>query len=296
MKKRFPALYILVFLFIILLSSCKTNHRDDGLAQKVTITFWHSMGLQHSKILNGIIADFESQHPQIHVNPVYQGGYTQLLTNLTASCTAGTNPVMSQMYESWTTRFLDYDLLKNVDDLAKDYGGLSPESRSDIPEVFIKDNSWNGKLVTLPFNKSAYMLFYNKDALKKIGFVNEKGEGRPPVTWSEFRDAALKMTQRERTEVRQYGYGVRPFIEGFTYFLFRAGGQYLDSDGKKVLFADEIGRMTLDYLVDMKVKDGSVYVEPGYLDTPFGAGRIAMCVNSTASLPYTEKAVAGRFD
>jgi len=54
--------------------------------------------------------------------------------------------------------------------------------------------------------------------------------------------------------------------------------------------------MTLDYLVDMKVKDGSVYVEPGYLDTPFGAGRIAMCVNSTASLPYTEKAVAGRFD
>jgi ABC-type glycerol-3-phosphate transport system substrate-binding protein len=37
-------------------------------------------------------------------------------------------------------------------------------------------------------------------------------------------------------------------------------------------------------------------VEPDYLSTAFGNGKIAMLVSSTASLPYNEKAVAGKFE
>jgi len=262
---------------------------------RVTVTFWHAMGLQHSKILNEIIAEFERQNPDIHINSIYQGGYDSLLTNLTASCTAHTNPVISQMYESWTTRFLEYGLLEPVEDLASKYGGLSKESRQDIVRVFIEDNSWDGKLITLPFNKSAYVLYYNKDAMKEIGMVDEKGEGRAPVTWEEMRDACIKYTRRDESGTTRFGFGIRPFIEGYTTFLFRAGGRYLDSRAKTVTFTNEAGRLTMDYLINLTTKDKVAYIEPTYLDRAFGGERIAMYVSSTASLPYTEKAVAGKF-
>jgi len=285
-------------IYLILMSAfpgCNARPVASHSPSHVTVTFWHAMGLQHSKILNKIIAEFEKQNPDIHINSVYQGGYESLLTNLTASCTARTNPVISQMYESWTTRFLEHGLLKPVEELALEYGGLSKESRQDIVRVFIEDNSWDEKLITLPFNKSAYVLYYNKDAMKGMGMVDEKGEGRAPVTWEELREACIKFTRRDESGTTRFGLGIRPFIEGYTTFLFRAGGRYLDARAKTVAFTDEAGRLTMNYLINLATKDRVVYIEPTYLDRAFGGERIAMYVSSTASMPYTEKSVAGKF-
>jgi multiple sugar transport system substrate-binding protein len=285
-------------IYLILMSAfpgCNSRPVASHSPARVNVTFWHAMGLQHSKILNKIIAEFEKQNPDIHINSIYQGGYESLLTNLTASCTARTNPVISQMYESWTTRFLEHGLLKPMEELVSEYGGLSKESRQDIVRVFIEDNSWDGKLITLPFNKSAYVLYYNKDAMKGIGMVDEKGEGRAPVTWDEMRDACIKFTRHDESGTTRFGIGIRPFIEGYTTFLFRAGGRYLDARAKTVAFTDEAGRLTMNYLINLATKDKVVYIEPTYLDRAFGGERIAMYVSSTASIPYTEKSVAGKF-
>ena len=298
--RKIRPLSVTVFLTIYLIlmgafPGCNSRPVASHSPSRVTVTFWHAMGLQHSKILNKIIAEFEKQNPDIHINSIYQGGYESLLTNLTASCTARTNPVISQMYESWTTRFLEHGLLKPVEELASEYGGLSKERRQDIVRVFIEDNSWDGKLITLPFNKSAYVLYYNEDAVKGIGMVDEKGEGRAPVTWEEMREACIKFTRRDESGTTRFGIGIRPFIEGYTTFLFRAGGRYLDAQAKTVAFTDEAGRLTMNYLINLATKDRVVYIEPTYLDRAFGGERIAMYVSSTASIPYTEKSVAGKF-
>lgn len=300
MVKRFR-LYYLVLLFITFLIflfglSCTSRNETVVVDGKVTVTFWHSMGRGHSEILKEIIADFEKENPDVRVNAVYQGSYNSLLTNLTASCTAGTNPVMSQMYESWTTRFLNHDLLKPVEELADEYGGLDIEDRKDIPHVFIKDNSWKGKLMTLPFNKSAYILYYNRDAMKEIGLVDESGRGRAPVTWEEFRKACIDLTREIDEGITRYGFGVRPLIEGYTMFLFRAGGDYLDPAEEEVLFTGPRGRKTMEYLYQLVNEDKCAYVEPGYLSSAFGNGRIAMYAGTTASMPYNAKAVGDQFD
>jgi multiple sugar transport system substrate-binding protein len=263
---------------------------------KINVTFWHSMGMAHSVILNRIISDFEKENPDVQIHSVYQGSYDSLLTTLIASNTAGTNPVMSQMYESWTTRFIEHDLILPVIDLARDYGGLEKNDIDDFVRDFIEDNAWNQKLTTLPFNKSAYVLYFNRDAMKEIGMTDENGKGRAPVTWNEMRMACKRLTKQTKGEVVRYGLGIRPFIEGYTTFLFRAGGRYLDPVSEKVEFADETGLNTLRFLYDLVYKDKTAYIEPDYLSTAFGSGRIAMFVGSTASLPYNEKAVAGKFE
>jgi len=289
-----------MLIFIVLVAffaGCRSGSSQKIPPSKITVTFWHSMGRRHSIVLNQIIKEFEQQHPDIHIHSIYQGSYNSLLTNLIASCTARTNPVMSQMYESWTTRFLEHKLIMPVDDLADQYGGFDQNERQDFVMVFLKDNTWKGKLTTLPFNKSAYVLYYNCDAMKEIGMINHAtGKGRAPVSWEEFRDACNKLTIRSKEEVQRYGFGIRPFIEGYTTFLFRAGGDYLDKSGKRVLFSNQTGLNTLEFLVGMINNDNCAYVESDYLSTAFGTGRIAMYVGSTASMPYNQKAVADRFE
>ena len=47
----------------------------------------------------------------------------------------------------------------------------------------------NGDLLSMPFNVSTTVLFYNKDLFKKAGLDAEK----PPKTWPELMDAAKKL-------------------------------------------------------------------------------------------------------
>jgi len=291
-----PHFWALLILILSFSTGCRSRSETIPKPGKTMVNFWHAMGRTHSNILNGIIMDFERNNPDVDINVVYQGSYDSLLTNLTASCTAGTNPVMAQMYESWTSRFIEHQLMMPVEDLARKYGGLSEEDRKDFVRVFIEDNSWDNRLITLPFNKSAYVLYYNRDAMKEIGMTDEKGRGRAPVTWEELRTACKKLTVKQGGGRKRYGFGIRPFIEGYTTFLFRAGGSYLDPSGQEILFDNEIGLSALQYLVDMVNKDRTAYVEPDYLSTAFATGNIAMFVSSTASLPYNEKAVGEKFD
>jgi len=277
-------------------AGCSSKPQKIAEPKRTMVTFWHAMGRTHSNVLNEIIRDFERRNPDIHINVVYQGSYDSLLTNLTASCTAGTNPVMAQMYESWTTRLIEHNLIMPVGDLAKKYGGLSEEDLKDFVRVFIEDNTWEGRLMTLPFNKSAYVLYYNREALKEIGMTDDAGKGRAPVTWEELRKACKKLTLTQGGVVKRYGLGIRPFIEGYTTFLFRAGGSYLDASGKNVLLDNEIGLSTMQFLADMVNVDRSAYLEPDYLSNAFGNGAIAMFVSSTASMPFNEKAVGNKFD
>lgn len=42
-------------------------------------------------------------------------------------------------------------------------------------------------------------IFYNKDLLKRAGYVDENGEARPPKTWEELAEMAVKLTERDES-------------------------------------------------------------------------------------------------
>src|SRR3546814_3829534 len=50
-------------------------------------------------------------------------------------------------------------------------------------------SSSDGKLVSMPFNSSTPVFYYNKDAFKKAGLDAEK----PPKTWKEVAEAGKKL-------------------------------------------------------------------------------------------------------
>jgi len=267
---------------------------NKGAKEPLIIEFWHSMAGRQAQSLLEIVAAFNKMHEDIRIVPVYQGGYDALSQKLVASCISGSNPPMAQMYESWTTRFISRDLIRPIEELA---AADPPDERTglnDIIEAFREDNTWtlDGKpvLMTLPFNKSIYVLYVNEDRML------ESGWDHPPKDWDEWRRLAGDMTVRNPDgTIQMYGFATRPLLESFTVNLFLQDRQYIDNSGQYD-FAGSEGLEALDFLVKLTYgKDRSGYVESDYLNTAFGAGKIAMYVGSTASFPYNDSAVAGRF-
>ena len=58
-----------------------------------------------------------------------------------------------------------------------------------LPAVYGYYSTTDGKLLSMPFNSSTPVLYYNKDAFKKAGLDPDK----PPKTWSDMEQYAKKL-------------------------------------------------------------------------------------------------------
>jgi multiple sugar transport system substrate-binding protein len=276
----------------LLLAGCGPA-RGAAKDKRIAIQFWHAMGgAEHATALNAFARDFERLNPDVHVIPVFQGNYGQLSQKLIASVIARNSPVMAQMYEGWTARFLERNLLDPVENYFGGADGLSPEEIEDVWEPFRRNNTWGGRMVTMPFNKSCYVLYVNQDMLRAAGCA------RPPETWAELREAARRLTVREggKSTPKVYGFLMRAQIEAYSVLLFRAGENFLSPDGRQVVLDTPLALQALELLRGMIVEDQTAYTDnTSYPAIPFGAGKVAMYIHSSAAFPFNDTATRGKF-
>jgi ABC-type glycerol-3-phosphate transport system substrate-binding protein len=124
--------------------------------------------------------------------------------------------------------------------------GFSQADIQDLVPVFRDANTFGGKLWTLPFNKSIYVLFYNKDLFDMQGL-------RPPSTWDELRTVAKAFTSSEGGG--RYGIVFTPSVDIFGHSYCTNRGEFLD--GNKAVFNSPIGVKSLEYWVDLANNDHS---------------------------------------
>ncbi|MFQ5795686.1 MAG: ABC transporter substrate-binding protein [Candidatus Bipolaricaulia bacterium] len=244
------------------------------LAQ-VKITFWHAMSQSHQQALKALTEKFMTENPDIEVELVYQGNYGALNQKLIASTAAGQPPTMSQMYEDWTAMLLRADALVPLEPY------FSNTIVRDLPESLLESNTYDLVLTTLPFNKSAMVLYYNTDLIET-----------PPATWDELYEIAQELTVDLDGDgtIDQYGFGLRAYPEMFSVFFRQAGGQFLSPDMGKARFNSEAGVSALQFL--RKMKDVSLF-QSAYLSDVFGGGKVAMYIGSSAGIPFVARASEG---
>ncbi len=258
-------------------------------SEPVTISFWHAMGGEHQDAVKEFVSKFEELNPDIKINAIYQSNYTILKQSLVTSLQSGDNPTMSQMYENWTSSFIENDMIVPVEDFFDSEDGFSPEDIEDIFKPFLENSTFDGKIWTLPFNKSIYVMVYNDDHLKAAGFDH------PPQTWEELRMMVDKLTIKdEEGAVTRYGYAMRPFVEIFSMFFYQTGGDYFSEDGKELTFAGADGVEALKFVTDM-INDKVAYAEATYLNGPFAAEKFSIFYNSSSGSPFVEKSVGDKF-
>lgn len=216
--------------------------------QKQTrITFWHAMGRGRQALLQELFKEFSKENPDVVVEDKLFPGYNELNGGILSAVAQRQSPDVAQVYENWTTQLIDVNAIAAVDDYAKGPDGFSRESMSDILPVFLKANIYKGKLWTLPFNKSLYVLYCNMDALKKAGV-------QPPRTWDEFAVAARKLTVVEGDKKR-IGFAYRTNVDMFSLLVAAFGGDLLDAGHTSPLFQTPPGRKAASFLVDLVQKD-----------------------------------------
>lgn len=157
-------------------------------AKPIELLLWHGLAGHLGEEVNRLADNFNHSQTNFLVKPVYKGDYIETLTSFAAAFRAHNPPAMVQVFEVGTAMMLSpKGVIKPVAQLMQEAGYSLPV------DYFIKSArefySHDGALMAMPFNLSAPVLYYNKDALAKVGYNSSNF----PRTWDELENAAEKL-------------------------------------------------------------------------------------------------------
>lgn len=163
-----------------------------GTANAATdINFWHSMQGALGERVDALVADFNKSQSDYVVNAVYKGTYGESMNAGIAAFRGGQAPDILQVFEVGTaTMMYAKGAIKPVQEMSEEVGDpINPDDF--LGAVASYYSSADGKLVSMPFNSSTPVFYYNKDAFKKAGLDPEN----PPKTWKEVAETGKKLRE-----------------------------------------------------------------------------------------------------
>jgi len=156
---------------------------------QVEIQWWHSMSGALGEWINDFAKDFSGKQNSYRVVPVFKGNYDESMTAAMAAFRAGNAPHILQVVEVGTaTMMYSKGAIVPVGKVMKD-AGLKFDPSAYISAVAGYYTAPNGEMMSMPFNSSTPVFWYNKDAFKAAGLNPDA----PPKTWSELVAAAAKL-------------------------------------------------------------------------------------------------------
>ena len=151
------------------------------------VHFWHAMGGQLGEIVDKFATDFNASQSDYELKAIYKGNYTETMTSAIAAFRAKEQPHIVQVFEVGTATMMaaeDKGAVYPIYKLMEDAG--EPFDQSEyLPAVISYYTTPDNKLLSLPFNSSTPVLWYNKTKLDEIGLD-------VPTTWNELEAAAAK--------------------------------------------------------------------------------------------------------
>ena len=159
-----------------------------GATAQTEIQFWHAMGGNLGETVNEIAKGFNASQKEYKVTAVYKGSYTETLTAAIAAFRAKQAPHIVQVFEVGTANMMAakgavYPIYQVMADAKEPF-----DPKAYIGPVYGYYSTTDGKLLSMPFNSSTPVLYWNKELLAKAGVDPNKG----PTTWPELGEMAKK--------------------------------------------------------------------------------------------------------
>lgn len=149
------------------------------------ISWWHALDAELGKKLESIAQGFNDSQSNYKVVTTYKGSYPETLTAAIAAFRANEQPAIVQVFEVGTgTMMAAKGAVKPVYELMTENGQPWDPSGFLGPVVGYYSDT-DGNILSLPFNSSTPIMYYNKDAFAKAGLDPET----PPKTWAELESA-----------------------------------------------------------------------------------------------------------
>ncbi|ODT58569.1 MULTISPECIES: ABC transporter substrate-binding protein [Paracoccus] len=260
---------------------------SPALAQ-TEITFFYpvQVGGPLTEVVDGYVAEFEAQNPDITVEAIYSGSYTDTTTRALTAARSGTPPTVAVMLATDIFTLIDAGVIAPLDDHI-----TTPEDQAWLDgfmPAYLASARLDGHVWGAPFQRSTAVMYYNKEAYAAAGLDPET----PPATWDEMVEHGRALTVRDASgTVTQWGLGI-PGSSNAAHWLFGAlvaqnGGQLSSEDGLHTFFDSPEVVGALEYWVSLGAEHG--IHPPGVLEwgtTPsdFMEGRLAMAWTTTGNL------------
>lgn len=278
----------LVLLLAFLICGCRGGSGEDV----VTLRFWHSFVASTRPALAELIDRFEEEHPGIRINAQYVPTGDGLVRKLMASIQSGTAPDLSWVHADFLGKLVEADAIYPISEFLDGPDGLSGEEMADFYPATLQAARWRDTLYALPMEATLLGLVYNKDHFREAGLDPE----RPPATWDELRDTALRLTKDTNGDGRidRFGFYVPAFpasgplsiwmVLQWSPYLWSAGGHIINQDQTAVQYHSDAGVEALTLWRDLYEGMGRPGTSMTH-DAEFIGGHVSMIMDGPWDLP-----------
>jgi len=246
---------------------------------ELTMYYPIAVGGALTEVVDGIVAKFEEQNPDISVNAIYAGNYDDTRIKALAALDSGESAQLAVMFSIDAYDLIEQDLIVPFESV------IETEAEKEWLDSFYPALMANGRIEGqtwgVPFQRSTIVAYYNKDMFRDAGLDPEQA----PTTWDEMVEMGKALT----TDAH---YGIMIPSTGYPYWMFQAlaiqnGKELMASDGLTTRFDDPAVVETLEFWKSLSTEHGIMpegTVEWGTLRQAFLEGETAMMWHSTGNL------------
>jgi len=258
---------------------------SDGAAEDgpVSLTMYYpiAVGGPLTEVIDGLVADFMAENPDVTVDAIYAGNYNDARIKALAALEAGEPAQLSVLFSIDLYDLVEQDAIIPFDEIVE-----TAEERAWLDSFYpalMENGRYDGNTWGIPFQRSTIVMYYNKDMFRAAGLDPEA----PPANWEELVTMGQALTDPAADQ-----WGLMIPSTGYPYWMFGAltmqNGQVLmNPDGTETYFDDPAVVEALEFWGDLGQEYGimpSGTIEWGTLRQQFLEGKTAMMWHSTGNL------------
>lgn len=162
---------------------------DAATGPRTELQWWHALPAVLGTWIDDLAKGFNESQSEYRVVPTFKGSYVESVTLAIAAFRSRKQPHILLVPTYATAQFMAAKgATMPVRDLIARTGQKFDESIY-LPSVTGYYADANGHMLSLPFNSSTPVMYYNRDAFTKAGLDPDA----PPRTWPEFEAAMRKL-------------------------------------------------------------------------------------------------------
>ena len=309
MKKTLVSLLLLVAMILNIFALAGCFPSGGGLTEsdltgvydgsEVTITFWHTMGSDNKTLLEDAINRFREMYPNITIEHTSLGDYDEVFTQIRTKLTAGNQPNIAYCYPDHVATYNKSESVITLDDLINNKNvvegsgemmGFTQAQLDDFIEGYYNEGKeyGDGKMYSLPFQKSTEVLYYNKTIidpiLAKLGLSSIS-------TWDDVEKIIVEL-KKDYPLSTPLGYDSEENF--FITLAAQYGYDYTSATGEHYTFVNDGNKAFVEKFAEWYAKGwmttselmGGSYTSDSFKKGNDEVGKIFMSIGSSAGARY----------
>ena len=246
---------------------------------ELTMYYPIAVGGALTEVVDGIVAEFMAENPDVTVNAIYAGNYDDTRIRALSALNSGEPAQLAVMFSIDAYDLIEQELVVPFDELVD--GDEGQAWLNSFYPALMANSQIEGQTWGIPFQRSTIVAYYNRDMFEAAGLDPDQA----PTTWEELISMGQALTNDDT-------YGLMIPSTGYPYWMFQAlaiqnGEEVMSNDGLTTYFDNPTVVETLEFWNALSTEHGIMpegTVEWGTLRQAFLEGQTAMMWHSTGNL------------